>query len=65
MNKSPPLQEILKLLREIRAEIWILNADERLRGLNSRIDTIQGNAEHREKKLAAMEKYWGLTFNQQ
>lgn len=65
MKKLSPQQETLRLLREIRAEIWILNADERMKGLQSRLDYIQGNEEAVQQRLEAMERYFGVKFNPQ
>lgn len=65
MKKLSPQQETLKLLREIRAEIWVLNADERMKGLQSRLDYVQGNEEAVQQRLGAMERYFGVTFNPQ
>lgn len=55
-------KEILKLLREIRAGMWIGNYEDRLKAINKRIDLLEGSEEMREKKIKAVEDYLGITF---
>lgn len=63
MNSPPSYKEILKLLREIRAGIWIGNYEDRLRAVNKRIDLLEGSEERREQRIKAVEDYLGIEFN--
>lgn len=60
--KITPEKEILKLLREMHANLWLMNSDERLKDLNRRLDIIQGTQEEQGKRIQAFEKYFEVEF---
>lgn len=53
---------MLSILKRLEASLWLLNADERMKDINRRLDAIRGTQEAQEKKFKAFEKYFGVEF---